>query len=311
MIGIYKVTNKANDKCYIGSTIDLAKREREHFRHLQLNIHPNQHLQNAYNIYGKENFTFEIILYCNKEHLLFFEQRAMNTYGMINIYNIRPKAESNIGVKHSVEANRQKSIRMKGHNVPIENRIKTSQLFKGKKLSLEHRKKLSESHKNPSDEIRKKISESSKGRIPSIDSRLKRRRSMLGRKATEETRRKLSEARKNMSDETKNKIRIANTGEKNPQFGKKASEETKRKLSAVHKGIPKSPECRKKISESNKGKKRSPESIKNMIEAKTMRFSSTQIDEMKKLRNNGMSFRNIGKTFRCSTTPIMRILSSC
>lgn len=65
--GIYKITNKVNGKFYIGSSRNIDKRLREHKRELRLNIHINPHLQSAWNKYGSENFTFEIILLIENE----------------------------------------------------------------------------------------------------------------------------------------------------------------------------------------------------------------------------------------------------
>lgn len=61
MIVIYEIRNLINNKIYIGSTQDFKVRKRTHLNKLKKNIHPNPKLQNAYNKYGKENFTFNII----------------------------------------------------------------------------------------------------------------------------------------------------------------------------------------------------------------------------------------------------------
>ena len=59
--GIYKILNTSNGKFYIGSSKNLRKRLYEHFRELNLGIHPNKHLQNAWIKYGKEGFKFHIL----------------------------------------------------------------------------------------------------------------------------------------------------------------------------------------------------------------------------------------------------------
>lgn len=56
--GIYMIVNVINNKCYIGSTKNFRKRKYEHFKDLINNKHHSQHLQNAYNKYGKESFHF-------------------------------------------------------------------------------------------------------------------------------------------------------------------------------------------------------------------------------------------------------------
>ena len=59
--GIYRIINSSNGKCYVGSSIDINRRRLEHFSTLSHNRHVNNHLQNAYNKYGKDSFIFEVI----------------------------------------------------------------------------------------------------------------------------------------------------------------------------------------------------------------------------------------------------------
>ena len=69
MIGIYKITNAVNNKCYIGQSKDLMTRIRKHIKTLINGTNRNEHLQNAYNTYGTGNFTIEIIEECTAEEL--------------------------------------------------------------------------------------------------------------------------------------------------------------------------------------------------------------------------------------------------
>ena len=64
MIGIYSITNSGNGKRYIGQSIDIEKRWREHRWHLRANKHKNNHLQNAWNKYGETAFVFEVLEEC-------------------------------------------------------------------------------------------------------------------------------------------------------------------------------------------------------------------------------------------------------
>ena len=66
--GVYLISNNVNGKCYVGSTIHLDQRRKQHFSRLAHNKHVNKHLQNAYNKYGREAFEFEVlnIKYSNK-----------------------------------------------------------------------------------------------------------------------------------------------------------------------------------------------------------------------------------------------------
>ena len=59
--GIYSITNKLNNKKYIGSTAKSFKaRFTQHKSKLNLGKHHCSHLQNAYNKYGGDNFVFRI-----------------------------------------------------------------------------------------------------------------------------------------------------------------------------------------------------------------------------------------------------------
>lgn len=58
---IYGIKNKKNNLYYIGQTINKDTRKYRHFNELKNQSHPNQHLQNSYNKYGRENFEFVIL----------------------------------------------------------------------------------------------------------------------------------------------------------------------------------------------------------------------------------------------------------
>lgn len=63
MFTVYKITNKINDKCYIGSSIRVEKRWKQHINDAQ-NPNSNRYqypLYQAFRKYGIENFNFEIL----------------------------------------------------------------------------------------------------------------------------------------------------------------------------------------------------------------------------------------------------------
>lgn len=61
MYYIYKIENLVNHKKYIGLTNNIRRRYLRHFSDLKRGCHDNSFLQKEYNIYGKENFSFEEI----------------------------------------------------------------------------------------------------------------------------------------------------------------------------------------------------------------------------------------------------------
>ena len=120
-----------------------------------------------------------------------------------------------------------------------ESRRKMSQSSKGKTHSKETRRKMGEAKKGNtymlgktlSEETRRKIGEASKGRDPS-----------------EETRRKISESKKNISEETRRKMSEASKG-------RTPSEESRRKMSQSSKDKTHSEETKRKIGDAGKGRK--------------------------------------------------------
>lgn len=65
--GIYKITNTVNGKTYIGSSIDIPRRWREHGKRYEKE--QGKWLYQAFSKYGLEMFEFEIIEECDEENL--------------------------------------------------------------------------------------------------------------------------------------------------------------------------------------------------------------------------------------------------
>jgi group I intron endonuclease len=62
--GVYKIVNVATNKCYVGQSVGIKKRVKEHFRLLRNNKHTNPRLQNSFNKYGENNFTWDVEAEC-------------------------------------------------------------------------------------------------------------------------------------------------------------------------------------------------------------------------------------------------------
>lgn len=74
MIGIYLITNKINNKRYVGKSININKRIGEHFREAGYERNINKPLYKDIKKYGRENFDVEVLEECNEEDLVDREQ---------------------------------------------------------------------------------------------------------------------------------------------------------------------------------------------------------------------------------------------
>lgn len=79
MSGIYQIYNPINNKRYIGSSINVERRLKEHLRNLEKNRHCNDHLQSAYNKY-KDVLQFQFLEECEPDECLIFEQYYLDYY---------------------------------------------------------------------------------------------------------------------------------------------------------------------------------------------------------------------------------------
>lgn len=68
MTGIYKITNKINGKMYVGQSIDIVDRWRQHEQNYRLGL-SDFAIYRAFDKYGFENFEFSIIEETLPEHL--------------------------------------------------------------------------------------------------------------------------------------------------------------------------------------------------------------------------------------------------
>lgn len=96
--GIYLITNIKNNYVYIGSSKNISKRFSNHKSKLNRGVHENYLLQKDFLKYGKDNFTFSILMICNEDDLQKYEEKYFSQF--LNVYNIQPHAGSNRGNKH-------------------------------------------------------------------------------------------------------------------------------------------------------------------------------------------------------------------
>ena len=199
--GIYEIVNTVNGKSYIGSSVTIRHRIRDHFCNLRKNKHRNSHLQNAFNKYGEIAFSFRAILFCDAENLLIYEQACID--GMNPKYNKARKAEAPMQGRRHTEATRKKM----------------SEVAAGRVFSEETRKKMSEAKAGkPNGRSGRHHTEETKRKLRAANSGENSCR--FGVSLSEETKRKMSESAK---------------GNQN-MLGKHHSEESKRKMSQSHSG---------------------------------------------------------------------------
>ena len=185
--GIYKITCTANKKIYIGSAINLRKRKGEHFNGLRQNIHHNPIMQRAWNKYGEQAFTFEVLEYVLPISLIAQEQYWFKKLKPFNHkgFNIAPTAGSTLGRQFS-PATHEKMVKSKIGHKPSP---KAHEAARQTNLGNTYRsgKKLSPEH---IEQIRK----STIGRRQSSEEIEKHRQAALGRKKTPETIEKIRQA---------------------------------------------------------------------------------------------------------------------
>lgn len=176
--GIYCFENIIDEKKYIGQAYDIFNREKEHIKLLNHEKYDDSpYFQNAWSLYGDDNFKFYIVEKCpiellNEKEIYYIKE--LRSHFSENGYNISWGGES---------------------------------FNRGLKISEETRKKMSESHKNMSEETRKKMRENH----PDTSGE---NHPLWGKHPSEETKKKQSESHMahSLSEETKNKISKALRG---------------------------------------------------------------------------------------------------
>jgi len=140
IIGIYCIVNRTNNKRYVGSSIDVKNRFRQHRHCLKNNKHCNKHLQASWNKYGESNFSFRIhSVLENSDNIIEDENYWINHYDCINNgYNQRLDAHTNIGVKRSDKFKEDCRKRMLGHKQSSEQIAKRVETMRLKKESGEY-----------------------------------------------------------------------------------------------------------------------------------------------------------------------------
>jgi group I intron endonuclease len=147
--GIYVILNKISKHFYPGSAVDLNDRWEIHKSKLNHNKHHCNHLQNAWNKYGPDAFTFLHIEYTTLDALtpvwsekhqckvILPEQFWLDKYwGTGLLYNTCPIAGSPKGRKDLEKTKKKKSESHMNHIVTEETKNKIGKSNKGKQYAL-------------------------------------------------------------------------------------------------------------------------------------------------------------------------------
>jgi group I intron endonuclease len=215
-IGIYAITNLANNKRIIGKSVNIEKRWDAYRCDLRKNKHQNSHLQHAWNIYGEDNFRFDILYLCSKEELNQEEIRCILEFQTMDRdlgYNINEGGDNRV---FSEETKRKMSEAKKGNKHWIfgkhhakntiaklrESKLGNKNPMFGGNFSEEHKRKISESEtgdkhwnfgRNLSEETKQKISKGNKGKHQTLETKQKISQKLKGSHRSEETKQKIRE----------------------------------------------------------------------------------------------------------------------
>lgn len=137
---VYKITNTETGQVYIGSTGDVDQRFKRHKSLLRHNRHENTHMQNSYNLYGKDAFYFEVIEHVSEAILereqywidIFFD----NGLQCFNINSVAAKPPSALGRVASQETRRRMASSKLGNTT-----------WRGRTHTEEAKQRISEANK--------------------------------------------------------------------------------------------------------------------------------------------------------------------
>lgn len=187
MTGVYKITNQKNKKSYIGQSVNIQKRAREHLNSLEKGQHHSILLQRAWDLYGPRFFSFEILKECEREELDRLEIIYIEKFDSYrNGYNMNSGGEGNKNLFITREAKEKMRAAKIGLYEGKDNP------FYGKKHSEETKAKISENRKGKCTGKNHPMY----GKTPSEKTLQAIKAANTGRRRTEEEKRHLRELNK-------------------------------------------------------------------------------------------------------------------
>jgi group I intron endonuclease len=185
---IYRITNMANGKYYIGSADAFARREWQHKYDLKRGVHKNPRLQAAWNKYGEEMFVFEVLeeILEGGNQLQVEDGYLKKCVGQPDCYNINPSAElPRLGMFLSQESKDKVSKNRKGKHAGKDH------YRYGKTVSPEVRGKIGATQRGKSKGTGRKVSEEGRAKIRANIEAGRSHMHWLGKTHTEEAKAKL------------------------------------------------------------------------------------------------------------------------
>lgn len=192
--GVYRIICLDNGKQYFGETSNFGRRLGEHNYSLSRGEHRNPYLQEDYNKYGPDAFSFEVVSILDDRNEMDILEASMIADARSHelCYNIFDGGR--YGSVSDPSFGEKASIRNKGMVVPPERRETMSDSAKKQWENEEYRELMINSAKkqweNP--EYREKMLSVHKGKKLSEEQKALLRSVNVGRKATDETKMKMS-----------------------------------------------------------------------------------------------------------------------
>lgn len=139
MMGIYKITNNINNKNYIGQSVDIEKRWKDHKTKYNWERENKKILYLAFQKYGLENFSFSVIEECSIDQLNEREKYWIQYYNSYNGngYNMTSGGESNGEDNHPKHKLRKEDV--------IDIRTRYKNLERRKEVFLLYNQKIGKS----------------------------------------------------------------------------------------------------------------------------------------------------------------------
>ncbi len=122
MIGIYAIRNKETGMMYIGSSIDIDGRWKNHMKRLRTNFKCNPYMREDYKAHGEESFELMILEECEESQLAICEQKHIDRYRPEELYNMQKAARHSNPMSNEVRVKISKntSTAMKGRSMSDE-----------------------------------------------------------------------------------------------------------------------------------------------------------------------------------------------